>query len=218
MNSIGSRLEAVLDKLKYIKDNKLFADIGSDHAYLAIEAVSRGYAESAIASDINPMPLAKGKENANALGIDVEFILSDGFDAFDTLPVTSAAICGMGGELIAKIVLRSKICKSAHLLLQPMSAQEELRKALWDNGFEIECERFVVESKKPYTVISARYTGEKYKYSYLDLYLGKERSPSPEFSAYCEKALASAVKRKLGIISRGEDTRDIDSLIDFCNN
>ena len=218
MNSIGSRLEAVLDGLKRINSNTLFADIGSDHAYLAIEAVKRGHALSAIASDINEMPLAKGKENASTLGIDVEFILSDGFDAFDTLPVTSAAICGMGGELIAKIVLRSEICKSAYLFLQPMSAQEELRKALWDNGFEIEHERFVIEAKKPYTVMSVKYVGEKQGYTYLDLYLGKERLPSREFSAYCEKILASAVKRRLGIISRGEGTTDIDALIDFCNN
>ncbi len=218
MNSIGSRLEAVLDGLKETKNNNLFADIGSDHAYLAIEAVKRGYAKSAIASDINPMPLAKGRENASLLGIDVDFILSDGFDAFDTLPVTSAAVCGMGGELIAKIVLRSGICRSAYLFLQPMSAQEELRKSLWDNGFAIERETFVTEAKKPYTVMSVRYTGEGYTYSYLDLYLGKERSASAEFTAYCEKILASAVKRRLGILARGEDTKDIDSLIEFCNN
>ena len=122
----------------------------------------------------------------------------------------------MGGELIAKIVLRSETAKNALLILQPMSAQDELRKALWDNGFVIHKEVFVYDSGKPYTVMQVTFTGENTEYSYLDLFLGKERIVTDEFKKYCQKVLQSAIKRRLGIIARGESTDDIDNLIEYC--
>ncbi len=214
--NLGSRLEAALEFISQTENNLLFADIGSDHAFLPIEAIKRGFAQNAIAADINILPLEKGKENAEKQGIDLEFILSDGFDSFDQREITSAAICGMGGELIAKAVLRSKAARKCLLVLQPMSAQEELRRALWDNGFEIIQEKFVIDSGKPYTVIKAKYSEKSSEYTFTDLYLGKERSDSPEFSEYCKKIMNAASKRRLGIIATHGDTNDIDSLINEC--
>ncbi len=215
MSYMGTRLEAAARLLK-AENNNLFADIGSDHAFLAIEIIKRGIAKSAIAADINEQPLLKGRENAALQGVRMDFILSDGFRSLECYPITTAAVCGMGGELIARIVLESNICKSALLALQPMSAQEELRKALWDNGFEILKEVFVIDTGKPYTVMQVKYSGIRTEYSYNDLYLGKERAKSNEFSAYCEKQLNSAIKRRIGIVARGECTKDIDGLISFC--
>ena len=216
MSLIGSRLFAVTRLLKDVKDNTLFADIGSDHAFLAIEVLKNRLASSAVASDINEQPLLKGKENAARSGVRMDFYLSDGFDAIDHLPITSAAICGMGGELIARIIDRSTVARKAVLIVQPMSAQEELRKYLWDNGFSIDTEVFTYEAGKSYTVMKVRFIGERSEYSYLDLYLGKERLPSREFSLYCEKILTAAKKRRLGFVARGEDTLNIDGLIEFC--
>lgn len=216
MKSLGSRLEAVLSLLSTENNNTLFADIGSDHAFLAIQVMKRNIAKNAIASDINKMPLEKGKENAKSHGIDMEFILSDGFDALEDRPITSAAICGMGGELIGKIILRSSVAKKCILVLQPMSAQEDLRKALWDNGFDIKTEIFVTESEKPYTVMLARYDGIIRDYDYCDLYLGKERKNCEDFANYCEKIKSAAEKRRIGIISRNEETTEIDKLISIC--
>ena len=216
MSLIGSRLSAVTRLLFDVKDNTLFADIGSDHAFLAIEVLKSGLAEAAITSDINEQPLLKGKENAARSGVKIDFYLSDGFDAIDSLPITSAAICGMGGELIAKIIDRSRVAHEATLIVQPMSAQEDLRKYLWDNGFVIEKEIFTFEAGKSYTVMRLRFCGEKTEYSYIDLFLGKEREQSREFSLYCEKILTAAKKRRLGVVARNEDTAEIDGLIDFC--
>ncbi|MBR5779473.1 MAG: SAM-dependent methyltransferase [Clostridia bacterium] len=216
MSLIGSRLSAVTRLLSDVKDNTLFADIGSDHAFLAIEVLKKGLAVSAIASDINEQPLLKGKENAARSGVKIDFYLSDGFDAIDSLPITSAAICGMGGELIAKIIGRSRVAHEATLIVQPMSAQEDLRKYLWDNGFVIEKEIFTLEANKSYTVMKLRFSGERTEYSYIDLFLGKEREQTKEFSLYCEKILTAAKKRRLGVVARNEDTAEIDGLIDFC--
>ena len=217
MSNLGFRLEAAIDILKRTEDNSLFADIGSDHAFLAIEILKRGIAKKVIAADINALPLEKGRMNAESQGIDMDFILSDGFDNLEDLPITSAAVCGMGGELIAGMLLRSHIAKKCRLVLQPMSAQEELRKTLWDSGFNIIGEHFVVESGKPYTVMDVLYDGIPREYTYNQLYLGKEMKPSPEFAQYCKKIKAAAEKRRLGLVAKSLPTEEIDGLIDFCH-
>jgi tRNA (adenine22-N1)-methyltransferase len=122
----------------------------------------------------------------------------------------------MGGELIGKIIGRSRVAHEATLIVQPMSAQEDLRKYLWDNGFVIEKEIFTLEANKSYTVMKLRFSGERTEYSYIDLFLGKEREQTKEFSLYCEKILTAAKKRRLGVVARNEDTAEIDGLIDFC--
>ena len=210
---LGIRLETAISLLGEINNNHVFADIGSDHAFLAIEVIKRGLAEKAIAADINRMPLEKGRENAVSHGVNINFIMSDGFNELENKGITSAAICGMGGELIANMVLRSDTAHKCTLILQPMSAQEDLRKALWDNGFRIHTEKFVIESGKPYTIMLVSYDGIIRDYTYTDLFLGKERADSEGFERYCEKIKAAAEKRRLGLIARGESTQDIDGLI-----
>ena len=215
MSNLGNRLEKVISILESRGIHGAFADIGSDHAFLAIEVIKRGIATQAIASDINPLPLEKGRANASEQGAEVEFILSDGLDALEGRSISAAAICGMGGELIAKMILRSDLAHECLLVLQPMSAQEELRRTLWDNGFYIE-EHFVVENQKPYTIITAVFNARKSNYDYIDLYLGKERSVTPEFCEYCKKVQAAAEKRRLGLVAKGLCTEEIDRLIDEC--
>ena len=216
MGSLGSRLETALGLLKKAEDTSLFADIGSDHAFFAIEAIKRGIAKNAIASDINEMPLEKGRENASSQQVEIDFVLSDGFDSLEEKNITAAAICGMGGELIARMILRSETAHRCTLILQPMSAQEELRKALWENGFEINEECFVIDSGKPYVLILAKFINTNSEYSYTDLYLGKERPKTHEFTEYCKRVLSGAEKRRLGIIARNESTAETDRLIKEC--
>ena len=212
MKNLGPRLETVYSLILSDKQADLFADIGSDHAYLAVEAVERKAVKNAIASDINPKPLEKGRKYALKCGVDIEFILSDGFDAFDGRKIDTAAICGMGGELIADIISRSSAAKSCKLILQPMTAQDDLRRFLWNNGFCIGNEVFTVENKKPYVILSAYYCGNNTKYSYSDLFLGKTRPKSEEYAEYVRKVLSSAKKRRLS----GEATALIDGLINDC--
>ena len=216
MNSIGNRLERAIALLEKCRNNTLFADIGSDHAHFAIEAVRRGIVKSAIAADINEMPLEKGRENSASQGVDIKFVLSDGFENLENEGITSAAICGMGGELIAKIILKSETARHCDLILQPMSQTDELRRALWDNGFKIDEEVFVTENRKVYTVMRTFFSGKTTEYTYTDLFLGKERKTGEEFREYCKKVLLSAEKRRIGIVARNESTEDIDSLIKEC--
>ena len=157
---LSSRLSAAAS---YIRPSSIFADIGTDHAFLPIYAVETGLAVRAYAADINQMPLARAMENISAHGLEsrVTCVLTSGFDALDACGITDAAVCGMGGELIADIILRAGFIRSDgfRLVIQPMTKHDAARRALWDSGFLIISELTVCEEGKYYTVICADYTG-----------------------------------------------------------
>lgn len=151
----------------YIRPSSIFADIGTDHAFLPIYAVEKGLAVRAYAADINRMPLARAMENISAHGLEsrVKCVLTSGFDALDACGITDAAVCGMGGELIADIILRAGFIRSDgfRLVIQPMTKHDAARRALWESGFLIISELTVCEEEKYYTVICADYAGCKGK-------------------------------------------------------
>ncbi len=68
----------------------------------------------------------------------------------------------MGGALIADILeAKKEVAQSTEkLILQPMQAQEELRKYLLNNGYEIMEEVLENEDFRIYEIMTARYTGE----------------------------------------------------------
>ena len=138
----------------------LFADIGSDHAKLALHLLETGAAAYAVCADIHASPLERGRQAAARTGLSerADFILSDGLDALPERPDV-AAVCGMGGELIADIVARALRRfpggPPIRFVLQPMTAADALRRFLWDNGFYIAEERYAVAAGKPYAVLTA---------------------------------------------------------------
>ena len=101
-----------------------------------------------------------GRQAAARTGLSerADFILSDGLDALPERPDV-AAVCGMGGELIADIVARALRRfpggPPIRFVLQPMTAADALRRFLWDNGFYIAEERYAVAAGKPYAVLTA---------------------------------------------------------------
>ena len=213
MKSLGNRLDTVLSLIETYAPFSCLSDVGSDHAFVALYAVQNGFAASAVASDVRTGPLEHGRENAEKLGVKVDFVLSDGLDALGKYRFDCVCICGMGGEMIADILKRAGDRAFCRLLLQPMTAQDDLRKYLWENGFAIESETYVSERNKPYAVLSVLHTGENTVYTYTDLFLGKFRPAGAEYARYAEKALSQARKRRLGLLSRNESTACEDALI-----
>lgn len=213
MRSLGNRLDTVLSLVRAYGPFSLLSDVGSDHAFVAISAVQSGLAAAAVASDVREGPLEHGRENAKKLGVKVDFVLSDGLDALGAYRFDCVCICGMGGELIADILRRAGEKAFCRLLLQPMTAQDDLRKYLWENGFAIESETYVSERGKPYAVLSVIHTGKETRYSYADLFLGQFRPAGEEYARYAGKALSQAKKRRIGLLSRGEDPACEDGLI-----
>lgn len=171
---LDKRLSAVAD---LVRKDKIFADVGTDHAYLPVYLIEKKIISKAIASDLRVGPLknAKATVNAHNLSGQIELRLSDGLDCFKENEVQEIAVAGMGGLLISEIIERTDWLKNkdVHLILQPMTHVEELRKMLYSNGFSIEKECVAKEGNKLYIVLSVYYSGKKTDYTDLDLIVGK---------------------------------------------
>ena len=207
-NIIDPRL---LSAASFVRAGAVFADIGTDHGYLPIFLLSEGRIRRAVLSDVNEGPLNKARENVSLAGYDAacEFYLTDGAASLSDCGITDYAICGMGGELIAEIISRAPhLCdEGVRLILQPMSRQEHLRRALYRLGFSIIDERYSVSDGKRYVCMCAEHTGTPCEISDALAYLGPELMHESDREAYLSYLIAkhdsikkaAEAKRKAGI-------------------
>jgi tRNA (adenine22-N1)-methyltransferase len=148
--------------------------------------VTEGIATFAIASDINEGPIKNAQSNiiAHQCEDKIKLVHCGGLDGVDGDRVDDVIIAGMGGELISAIINDAKWLKKPdkHLLLQPMTRANELRKYLCDNEFDIIEERVVCEGERLYTIISAKFIGKPIKYDDVFLYVGKVNPDKNEVS------------------------------------
>jgi len=201
------RLRAVADLVPH---NAALADIGTDHAYLPAWLLGRGQVRRAIAADINQGPLDRAKLTAQQYNCTdkMEFRLCDGLAGIAPEEVDTIVIAGMGGETIAAILQAATwVCNGRYtLILQPMSAQPDLRGWLWYNGFSIEKEELIREGDKLYNILVASYGGA------IELTAGEEWAGrqyqgmgQPLRSEYLTRLL-DKVDRAIVGISRGKDS------------
>lgn len=166
-----SRLLAVADAVR----GDYLCDVGTDHAILPIYLCQTGKISRAVASDINEGPLLRARKNIELYGLSekIETVFSDGLEKLGAYSPTDISIAGMGGILITEILSSSDMPHRADLVLQPMRHAHLLREYLCENGYRITAEALSADGERIYQIISARYTGEKYEYSPIELYIGK---------------------------------------------
>ena len=202
----------------YVRSGAFVADIGTDHAYLPIYLVSNGIAAQALASDVNEGPILKAKENISKYGLKNKIYteIADGLDKIERYNPTDIVICGMGGELIAKILDASDYVKNKNvrLILQPMTSVFELREYL-SNGFSTVAENVVCEDNKIYQIICVEYDGIKHEYTSAELELGKLniKNKSSDFSVLLNSTIDKKLKRLNGLKIGGYDTSEIEAEI-----
>ena len=159
---LGPRLKAVAE---LVSSGAILADVGTDHGYLPIYLLECGKIERAVLSDVNEGPLKKAKDNVKLHNLEerVEFCLTNGAKALAGLGITDYAVCGMGGELIARIIEDAPWVKSENkrLILQPMTNADTLRKYLCGNRFTIIEETLSEQSGKLYVTLCCEWTGEE---------------------------------------------------------
>ncbi len=214
---LSPRLQSAAE---FVRQDAVFADIGTDHAYLPIFLLKEGRIPFAYAADINPGPLESARRNAkeSSLFDKMDFVLTDGATALSKKGITDYAICGMGGELIADIIDRAPQLadSSVRLILQPMSKQAELRRYLYANGFEIEAERYSYDAGKYYVTLSVKYTENKQVIDDISAELGLKTTDNVNKSAQIGyfKAKKRAVLKKLnGKNISGEDVDKEEKLL-----
>ena len=219
-SALDARLGAALEFLR----GGTMADVGTDHAYLPLFALSKGLSAFAVATDIHKGPAEIAASHLAAGGIEEDravVLLTDGLHGAEQYHPTDICIFGMGGEMITRIIDEAPWVRDAsiRLILQPMTKQENLRQYLDASGFAVIGER-LVETDRIYQVIVAEYDGQVRAHSPLELLLGKENLDRRD-EIVCKLAL-----RQIEILSaaregkrRGSspDTEKEDSLLSALN-
>ena len=156
------RLRAVAD---LVPEGAALADIGTDHAYLPACLLLEGKISRAIAADLREGPLNRAKLTAQeySCGEKLSFRLCDGLSDIRPEEVDTIVIAGMGGETIAAILEAAPWTRSRAytLILQPMSAQNDLRRWLWQQDYDIKNETIICEGRKLYNILVVSYGGAK---------------------------------------------------------
>ncbi len=183
-----------------VPERAILLDVGTDHGYLPARLLLDGKITAAGASDVNADPLAKAVSTAEKYGVSdlMSFYLSDGLaDIPDIERYTCISICGMGGELIARILSDSEYVRTARvsLVLQPMSSAKELSEYLAAEGYSITDERIAFAQGKLYRVISAVYDGVKRILTSVEHILGKKNIEKGVSQPYFDKFLIKQISK-----------------------
>lgn len=180
------RLKKIID---YV-NTKVAADIGTDHAYVPIELIRSGRATRVIASDVRQGPLDIARANIDESGLSdkIETRLGSGLSVLSPGEADTVIIAGMGGELIADILLKDDMtARQAELILQPMNSQYELRRWLIDNNYTIVKEELENEGKRIYNFLIVK-SGEMKPYPRdIDYHLPPELYHHPKFFMLADK-------------------------------
>lgn len=204
---LDSRLSAVAS---LVKDGATVADIGTDHAYLLAYLLQEKRISKGIAADLRKGPL----ENARKTLVDcdlidnVRLVLSDGLDELNKADCDDIVIAGMGGILIKEILERTPWVRDEkiHIVAQPMTHAEVLRKFFLENGFRILKESAATDGKRFYCVISAQYDGKERKSEEWYTYVGELIKNRDEVSEmYIKKTVITLEKKLSAMKNAGVD-------------
>ncbi len=216
MFKLDQRLMTVYD---FIRDGRVFADIGTDHAYLPCYAVLSGKSPSAFACDVKDGPLLHAAATVKKYKLDekITFVKTYGLMYMDDLAFDDIVIAGMGGELITDIIRLSPYLKDPkyNFVLQPMLSKDKLREFLFDNGFNIINDVYCVSQGRFYTVINAVYDGVIRKLTPFQALMGVwDKNAPPRFSKEYAMRQVHVLKNRInGIKSTGKDCPEYEELL-----
>ena len=150
---LTSRTECIITHVT----KRTVADIGTDHAYIPIALIERDMCDKVIATDIKQGPVDIAVKNIEKYGYSDKITVRKGAGL---IPVNEGEceeciISGMGGLTIRNI-LEEKTLDGCSYILQPMNCQYELRKYLYENGFQITFEDLALEGFKVYNILCVK--------------------------------------------------------------
>ncbi|WP_320164883.1 tRNA (adenine(22)-N(1))-methyltransferase TrmK [uncultured Trichococcus sp.] len=164
----------------FVPENARLADIGSDHAYLPCVLAARNVISYALAGEVVKGPFESATEQIRTSGVGdrVSARLGDGMDVIEpTDHINVVTICGMGGDLISKILekgrLNGKLVGVERLILQPNNGEKKLREWLIGHSYKIIDETILEENGKIYEIIVAEKAVTTENYSDLEYSFGR---------------------------------------------
>lgn len=159
---LDDRLQALAD---FVPEGSRVADVGTDHAYLALELIKSGRADFVVASDKNSGPLEAANRSVREQGWDDKISIrqGDGLAVLKPGEVDTVCIAGMGGVLMTEILTAGAavVKKLRRLVLQPMNGTAELRRWLYRHAWHIADETLAVDDGRIYEIVCAEKGREK---------------------------------------------------------
>lgn len=157
MIHLRPRLELVA---QYLDSWDTVADIGCDHGRLSVALLQSGRCRHLIASDVNKDPLQRARELRDALGLQkqMELRLGSGLSVLTPGEAQGVVMAGMGGTLMCQLLEEcdQPLQGAQQVVLQPMRAQEDIRRYLFEKGYIIIKDGIVKDAGRFYQVFSLR--------------------------------------------------------------
>ncbi len=216
MITLDKRLSAVAS---LVRKDAVFADIGTDHAYVPIYLIQSERCKKGYASDVRKGPLQSAAKNIAQYDCNnqITALLSDGLLAYSATDAEDYIIAGMGGELIAKIIDTApfEITDKYNFILQPMTREDELRDYLNENGFSVITETVVEDKTKSYVIMLANKTNSKPSDNPLYRYIGELDFTLQSSRNYIDRKIKSLTKQRdaLNLAGYTYESEKINSVI-----
>ena len=176
MIELGERLTRVAS---FVPNGSKVCDVGSDHAYLPVYLIQNDQIACAIAGEVVEGPYLSAKQTVRDYRMEdrIEVRLGDGLQILSKEDdITAVTICGMGGELISRILEAgysgSHLNGRERLILQPNVAEHFVREWLMNHSYQIVEETVVSDNHRLYEIIVAEPVDKRVEYSELELKYG----------------------------------------------
>jgi tRNA (adenine22-N1)-methyltransferase len=152
------------------------ADIGADHALLALLLIKNNIASRVIVSEIADKPYQRALNTVQESGLHtcIEVRRGNGLEVLQPAEVDTVIIAGMGGDTIAAILARDwdRSGSFGRYVLQPMSKSKVLRQTLADRGWPLLDEKLVEENGHIFEIIASCPGAIPYRLTDLEAELG----------------------------------------------
>lgn len=156
MAGLSKRLAAVAG---HVPPGAVVADIGTDHAYLAIYLIETGSAEWVVAGDVNRGPYEAALANIRSRGLQhsIDLRIGEGLRVLRPGEVDVVVLAGLGGRTICNILGEGRpvLERLKRLVLQPMRDLAMVRGWLLENGWRLVDEEMVREDGHYYVIMVA---------------------------------------------------------------
>lgn len=161
---------------RLVQAGHICADIGADHAQLAIYLVEQKLAPRVIVTDIARGPYERALQaiQASPGARSIDLRQGDGLQPLQPGEADTIIIAGLGGDAMAGILSNDwkKSESFRQYIMQPMSRAWVLRNTLAERGWPIKVEQVIREGARFFTVIKAVPGNIPYRLSPLEADIG----------------------------------------------
>lgn len=170
------RINYIADLIK--SNSNYVMDVGSDHAYLAIELLKQNKVKFVYNVEINELPLQQGIKNLEKYNLlDKTYnILNNGLlgleSKYKDVKFDYLVVAGMGSNNIIKILEHNKLNFETYIL-QTNRNEYLLRKWLLKNKYSIKQEHIIYERGIYYVLLEVVKKKNKNLYTQKELKFGK---------------------------------------------